>query len=223
MSAGVSGSANAGLSWSSRYSMSRLLAAGCARSRFQSVSVVPTIRCRPHGMTNSTLVSVRRISPASPGSRSAGTSRWTPFEARTRSPELPPYRESPTPSIAAMSSLHTPIAAATQRARTSMSAPPSRSRTATPVTRSPSRSNRCTLALDTTAAPYRAAVRATVRVCRASSTWPSQYSIAPTSESARNARNSRTAPWRPRCRCRGNPRAGPNTPARRSYRAMPAP
>ena len=38
-------------------------AAGCALSSSQSVSVVPTIQCRPHGITNSTLFSVRRISP----------------------------------------------------------------------------------------------------------------------------------------------------------------
>ena len=29
-------------------------AAGCALSRFQAVSVVPMIQCRPHGMTKST-------------------------------------------------------------------------------------------------------------------------------------------------------------------------
>ncbi len=38
-------------------------AAGWALSRSQSVSVVPMIQCRPHGMTNSTDVAVRRISP----------------------------------------------------------------------------------------------------------------------------------------------------------------
>ena len=43
--------------------MSARLAAGWALSRSQSVSVVPMIQCRPHGMTNSTLFSVRRISP----------------------------------------------------------------------------------------------------------------------------------------------------------------
>ena len=30
-------------------------AAGCALSSVQAVSVVPTIQCRPHGITNSTL------------------------------------------------------------------------------------------------------------------------------------------------------------------------
>ena len=43
--------------------MSLLDAAGWALSRFQSVSVVPMIQCRPHGMTNSTDFSVRRIRP----------------------------------------------------------------------------------------------------------------------------------------------------------------
>ncbi len=43
--------------------MSVLLAAGCTLSSSQSVSVVPMIQCRPHGMTNSTLFSVRRIRP----------------------------------------------------------------------------------------------------------------------------------------------------------------
>ena len=43
--------------------MSDELAAGCALSSDQSVSVVPTIQCRPHGMTNSTDFSVRRIRP----------------------------------------------------------------------------------------------------------------------------------------------------------------
>ena len=41
--------------------MSALVAAGWARSRFQSVSVVPMIQCVPHGMTNSTDFSVRRM------------------------------------------------------------------------------------------------------------------------------------------------------------------
>ena len=38
--------------------MSVRLAAGWALSRFQSVSVVPMIQCRPHGMTKSTDFSV---------------------------------------------------------------------------------------------------------------------------------------------------------------------
>ena len=44
--------------------MSLALAAGWALSSCQSVSVVPMIQWRPHGMTNRTLFSVRRIRPA---------------------------------------------------------------------------------------------------------------------------------------------------------------
>ena len=43
--------------------MSFLVAAGCARSRCQSVSVVPMIQWLRHGITNSTDFSVRRIRP----------------------------------------------------------------------------------------------------------------------------------------------------------------
>ena len=64
--------------------MSALLAAGWARSRFQSVSVVPMIQCWCHGMTNSRLVSVRVISPQPASMRSRGTTRCTPLDARTR-------------------------------------------------------------------------------------------------------------------------------------------
>ena len=63
--------------------MSLLVAAGCALSRCQSVSVVPISQCRPHGMMNSTDFSVRRIIPVLDWIRSFGTTRWMPFEART--------------------------------------------------------------------------------------------------------------------------------------------
>ena len=63
--------------------MSLRVAAGWARSRFQSVSVVPISQWFFHGMTSNTDVSVRRISPASPGIRSRDTTMCTPFEART--------------------------------------------------------------------------------------------------------------------------------------------
>ena len=52
--------------------MSAAVAAGCALSRYQSVSVVPTSQCRPHGITNSTLFSVRRIMPVFDWNRSRG-------------------------------------------------------------------------------------------------------------------------------------------------------
>ena len=68
-------------------------AAGCALPRSQSVSVVPMIQCRPHGMTNSTLVSVRRISPVADWMRSRGTTRWMPLDARTWNwPRSPDHR-----------------------------------------------------------------------------------------------------------------------------------
>ena len=70
--------------------MSRAEAAGWARSSRQSVSVVPMIQCPPHGMTNSTDVAVRRISPASPVIAERGTTRCTPLDARTRSPGRTP-------------------------------------------------------------------------------------------------------------------------------------
>jgi hypothetical protein len=59
--------------------MSCAVAAGCALSRSHGVSVVPTIQWRPHGMTNSTLFSVRRISPVVDWIRSRGTTRCTPL------------------------------------------------------------------------------------------------------------------------------------------------
>ena len=90
MSAVDSGRSSTVLTWSSRYSMSRAEAAGWARSSCQSVSVVPMIQCPPHGMTNSTEVAVRRISPASPVIAERGTTRCTPLEARTRSPGRTP-------------------------------------------------------------------------------------------------------------------------------------
>ena len=67
-------------------------AAGCARSRFQSVSVVPINQWFFHGITNSTELSVRRIRPASPVMRSRGTTMCTPLEARTRNRPRAPDR-----------------------------------------------------------------------------------------------------------------------------------
>ena len=63
--------------------MSALVAAGCARSRFQSVSVVPMIQWLPHGMTNITDFSVRRMIATSLTIRSRGTTMCTPLDART--------------------------------------------------------------------------------------------------------------------------------------------
>ena len=89
--------------------------------------------------------------------RSRGTTRWMPFEARTLN--LP---RSPTRSWT--SSVQTPVALMTWRAATSISSPVWRSWTRTPVTRPASRRKPTTGALLATAAPYRAAVRATIMV-----------------------------------------------------------
>ncbi|SLH91494.1 Uncharacterised protein [Mycobacteroides abscessus subsp. abscessus] len=114
--------------------MSALVAAGCARSRFQSVSVVPMIQCAPHGMTNSTEVAVRRISAVSLTIRSRGTTTCTPLDARTWN--RPRVCES-----ACTSSVHTPVALITTCALTSPVRPSSVSRIFTPTTRSASRRN----------------------------------------------------------------------------------
>ena len=112
--------------------MSERLAAGWSFERSQSVSVVPMIQWRPHGMTNSTDFSVRRIRPDSPRMRSRGTTRWMPLDARTWN-----WPRSPTKPW--VSSVQTPVALMTWRAATSNSSPVSRSLTRAPVTRSPSR------------------------------------------------------------------------------------
>lgn len=135
--------------------MSALDAAGCALSRSQSVSVVPTIQCRPQGMTKSTDFSVRRISPVFEWIRSLGTTRWMPFEARTWNCPLSPIS-------AWVSSVHTPVAFTTCLARISYSPPASPSCTLAPTTRSPSRRKPTTRARLATCAPYEAAVRTRV-------------------------------------------------------------
>ena len=69
--------------------MSLRVAVGWARSRFQSLSVVPISQWFFHGMTNSTDDAVRRIRPASPVIRSRGTTTCTPLDARTRNRPRP--------------------------------------------------------------------------------------------------------------------------------------
>ena len=87
--------------------MSAAVAAGCALSSDQSVSVVPMIQCRPHGMTNSTDFSVRRISPES---------RADPV-ARARRGGCPcspaPGTGPRSPASRWVSSVHTPVALTT--------------------------------------------------------------------------------------------------------------
>ncbi len=132
--------------------MSALDAAGWALSRSQSVSVVPTIQCRPQGMTNSTDFSVRRISPVVEWIRSRGTTRWMPLDART-------WNWPRSPTIAWVSSVQTPVALTTCLARISYSPPPSTSCTLAPTTRSPSRRKPVTRARLAALAPYATAVR----------------------------------------------------------------
>ena len=126
--------------------MSALVAAGWARSRFQSVSVVPMIQCVPHGMMNSTDFSVRRMIATSLTMRSRGTTMCTPLEARTRN--RPRCLDS-----ACISSVHTPVALMTTWPRTSVTTPFSESRTVTPTTRSPSVSRATTWVELRTTAP----------------------------------------------------------------------
>ena len=147
--------------------MSARDAAGWLRSRSQGVSVVPMIQWRPHGITNSTDFSVRRMIPVEEWMRSRGTTRWMPLEARTWMLPRPP-------TSSWISSVHTPVAFTTCRARTSYSSPLSRSRTRTPVTRSPSRRKPIIWVREAMCAPYAAAVRSSVTTYRASSTWASQ-------------------------------------------------
>ncbi len=146
--------------------MSLRLAAGWSLDSDQSVSVVPMIQCRPHGMTNSTDFSVRRIRPDSPRIRSRGTTRCTPLLART-------WNWPRSDVSACVSSVHTPVELMTALARMSNSRPDSRSLTVAPVTRPPSRSSPTTRVRLATWAPYAAAVRDRNIVWRASSTWPS--------------------------------------------------
>ena len=146
--------------------MSVWLAAGWARSSVQSVSVVPMIQWLPHGMMNSRLFSVRVMMPVAELIRSRGTTRCTPLDARTWNCPRPP-------TMVWISSVHTPAALMTSLARTSNSCPVSRSLTRAPTTRSSSRRKPTTRALLAHSAPYCAAVRAIIIVCRASSTWPS--------------------------------------------------
>ena len=73
--------------------MSARLAAGCAKSSFHGVSVVPMIQnssLHGHGMINSRLFSVSVISPVSESIFDRATRMWTPLEAWTRNCPFPP-------------------------------------------------------------------------------------------------------------------------------------
>ncbi len=151
--------------------MSASLAAGWARSSCQSVSVVPRIQWLPQGMMNSRLFSVWVIRPVLESIRSRGMTTCTPLEARTRNaPGATEPSGDRSPSMSWISSIQTPAALMVCLARISNWCPDSRSRTRTPLTRSPSRRKPTTRVLTATIAPYAAAVRAIIMVCRASST-----------------------------------------------------
>ena len=152
--------------------MSFDVAAGSSRSRFQSVSVVPIIQCRFHGITNSTLFSVRSRRPIVDLNAERGTTMCTPFDARTFTCPV-------SPTIFCVSPVHTPVAFRTVRARMSNSSPVSRSRQRAPTTRSPFFKNSTTDVRFTACAPAATAVRKSVIAYRASSTCPSKYESPP--------------------------------------------
>ena len=117
--------------------MSARLAAGLPGSYGHSVSVSPISQCWPHGITNSTLFSVRVSSPVSIMIRSRGTTMCTPLDGRTRSCSL-------RPGVPRAPLVQAPVASTTCRALISRSLPPARSRARTPVTR-PSRVRSCSI------------------------------------------------------------------------------
>ena len=163
MSPGTSGSRRTALTLASRYSRSERLAVGCAGSYGHSVSVSPISQCGPHGITNSTLFSVRVSSPVSIAIRSLGTRMCTPLEGRTRSGPA-----------AAPPPVHAPVASTTCRARSGQAPPASsRSRACTPVTRPSATISPSIRTLVASAAPCAAAVLASTATIRASSSWAS--------------------------------------------------
>ena len=128
------------------------------------------------------------------------------------------------PASDSVCSVHTPVALMTCRARTVNRSPVSRSTSSAPVTAPPEVVvSPTTWVRDAACAPYEAAVRIRVETRRASSTFASQYWIAPTAASWRRSGNLRSRPLRVTCWCSGMARLRPLTLARVSYRAMPAP
>ena len=122
---------------------------------------------RPHGITNSTEVSVRAMKPASDRIRSRGTTRWMPLLAWTLRAPRPPI-------ISWISSVQTPAALTTTLARTSKSRPGLEVDGAYadhPLALAQETDHACVRVA--TWAPWLAAVRATASTSRASSTWAS--------------------------------------------------
>ena len=143
-------------------------AAGCALSRSQSVSVVPMIQCRPHGITNSTRLLGAQDEPgrrtgSGRAARRGGCPCWP---ATWNCAALADHRlDLVGPHAGGVDDLP---GADLELARRSRGRAPGRRRPARP--RAGSRSTRARVA---TCAPYAAAVRARVSVCRASSTCAS--------------------------------------------------
>ena len=142
------------------------MADGCESPWCHVVSVVPMIQDRPHGRMKSTEVAVLVMSATEASMRSRGTTMWTPLLGRITIGVS-------TPASCSVSPAHTPVALMTTRAGRSCSVPSVASAMRAPTTRSPSRAMDTTRAADSIDAPCAAAVRASSRVCRASSTWAS--------------------------------------------------
>ena len=172
--------------------MSARVAAGCARSRFQSVSVVPISQWFFHGMTNSTDVDVRRISPASPvicraARRCARPSTRAPGTGRAP------------PDSAWISSVHTPVQLSTTPARTTSRGRPRRR---APARRRPGRTRARSRPPGWTAGrPRRNAPPCGRRSACAARRRPARRSNAPprSSASSRSPGNIRSAARRERC------------------------
>ena len=128
--------------------------------------MVPMTQERPHGRMNRTDVAVLVMSASEASMRSFGTTMCTPLEGRMRIGFSTPASCSVTPA-------QTPVALTTTFAGMSCDSPVIASVTFAPTTRSPSRTISVTRAADTSEAPWAAAVRASSRVWRASSTWAS--------------------------------------------------
>ena len=89
--------------------------------------------------------------------------------------------------------------------------PVTKSLALTPTTRLPSRKRDCALTRVAITAPWRAAVRAIVIVCRASSTCASKYLIAPVIRSGRKEGAISLICFWPMCLCQGSARLKPRS------------
>ena len=173
----------------------------CARSSSQSVSVVPIIQFGPHGMMNSTLFSVRLMIPSRGWIRSRGSTMCTPLDARTLNwPAAADH----------VLDLVGPHAGGVDRLP-GWTRSPRRSRGRGPRADDPVAlpQEAVTRALVAHSAPYSAAVRASIIVCRASSTCAvvvldradqgvlAQRRGTPAAPALGSGAGGRQPPWRP--------------------------